>query len=233
MKRKHIKIIIVLTVLLLAAAAGLAIPALLHPGEDTEAIPVTGQPDAEADAGNPVMLPPGTGEDPSTPDPAPDTPVSDSTGTTDEPALNNPAQPTDSPANARAGMDGNPGTTDEPALNNPAQPTDSPANARAGMDGNSGTPDNLLAEADLTNQTWVEAKIEENRDLIADEDLDDFRAIIGKLDMNHINDILERRVAQDVPMEDALRTYLRSRLNAAEYERAKELFVTYEHLLFG
>lgn len=197
MKRKHIKIIIVLAVLLLAVAVGLAIPALLHPGEDTEAVPVALQP----------------GGEPGSTDAENESATSELGGTN---------------ATSSDASDPMPGTGDTSAPTD--QPGDTPASAGEGVDGNPG-PADPLAEADLTNQSWVEAKIAENLDRIADEDLDDFRTIIGKLDMDHINAILEGRIDPDI--EDSLRTYLRSRLNGAEYERAKELFVTYEHLLFG
>ena len=80
------------------------------------------------------------------------------------------------------------------------------------------------------NMAWVDQKIKEYEDQIDPADLEDFRTIIGKLDMGHVTEILEGGFTEE--NQNRLREYLLSRLTPDEYERAKELFITYSYLLF-
>ena len=60
--------------------------------------------------------------------------------------------------------------------------------------------------------------------------MDDFRSIIGKLDMDHAIALLDNPDAAEG--EEQLKAYLHSMLTAAEYGRAKELFFQYNYILF-
>lgn len=78
-----------------------------------------------------------------------------------------------------------------------------------------------------SREDWVEAKIEEYRDEIAEGDIADFRHIIGKLDMNYAMGLLDKENG-----ETHLKAYMRAKLTAQEYERSKELFLLYNYIIF-
>lgn len=77
---------------------------------------------------------------------------------------------------------------------------------------------------------WIEARIQEHRHEIHDDDLEDFRIIIGKLDMGHIKAIVNGEIPGD--MDQSLREYLLCQLDGREYERSKTLFLLYNHLMY-
>lgn len=77
---------------------------------------------------------------------------------------------------------------------------------------------------------WVEARIQKHRDEIHDDDLEDFRRIMKKLDLGHIGAIVNGEIAGD--MDQLLRDYLLSQLDSREYERSKTLFLLYNHLMY-
>jgi len=173
MKTKPIKIIMVVTVLLLAVAAGIIIPRWLHPGEETVAGP--GQ--------NTVQ----------------NQEISRNTPTENANTTEETAAPSEEPA-------------EEPLPDPSVEPLEEPPSAPP------------------AEQNWVEEKIALHRDQIADEDLEDFRLIMGKLDIDHVEAILEGRI--DPEIDNTLRAYLNDRLTPREYQRSKELFIDYEHLIF-
>ena len=76
---------------------------------------------------------------------------------------------------------------------------------------------------------WMDAKLEQYREQIDAEDLEDFESIIGKLDMDHAAALLDNPDAAEG--EEQLKAYLHSMLTADEYNRAKELFFKYDYIL--
>ena len=91
-------------------------------------------------------------------------------------------------------------------------------------------PEPLKAEAPQgPKESGIEQLIAEAGDEILPGDVEDFRRIISKLDLEYINSIVDEEL--DEENMDRLRAYLHSRLSDEEYRRAKELFVSYSHLL--
>ena len=84
-------------------------------------------------------------------------------------------------------------------------------------------------EGQSSKEGGIEQMIAEAGDEILPEDVEDFRRIISKLDLEYINSIVDEELNEE--NMDKLRVYLHSRLNDEEYQRAKELFVAYSHLL--
>ncbi len=87
-----------------------------------------------------------------------------------------------------------------------------------------------VKEEIIYSEDWVEQKINENRDAIDDADLNDFRTIIGKLDMDYISKLSENLGTEEGELE--FKGYLHSRLTDTEYSRSKELFIKYRDILF-
>lgn len=83
--------------------------------------------------------------------------------------------------------------------------------------------------ADDSLDRWLERKIEEHRDEIDDEDLDDFRAIVAKLNQRYIKTLAMDGFTGEE--QDALKEHMHQRLSDKEYARAKELFYKYSYLL--
>lgn len=79
-------------------------------------------------------------------------------------------------------------------------------------------------------QDWVEAKLEEHKDEIDQRDMEDFRIITAKLDMDHVIGLLNNPNVQEGKAH--LKDYLHSVLTKSEYGRAKELFFQYIYILF-
>ena len=77
---------------------------------------------------------------------------------------------------------------------------------------------------------WIDQRIAAVEAEVQPEDLADFKAIIGKLDVDYINRLVDEGL--DEVREAELRGYLHSRLTDGEYTRAKELFLDYNALLF-
>jgi hypothetical protein len=149
-------------------------------------------------------------------------------------------QPGDNPAD---GQSGNPGTATGPGNTNlgqsgkPTQPGDTdrptqPGDADAGA--KQAQPPVKEVFPDITDeqkrQQWIEAKLEEYKDEIDEADVEDFRRIIGKLDMSHAISLLDN---PDLAAGEAeLKAYLHSVLTDSEYQRTKQLFAKYNHILF-
>ena len=109
----------------------------------------------------------------------------------------------------------------------PEESTSLPKNRRAQETGHRTSGYN---KRDSNQEEWIEAKLEQYRDQIDEADVEDFRSIIGKLDMDHAIALLDNPDGQ--AGEEALKAYLRKTLTAEEYERAKELFFQYNYILF-
>ncbi len=82
---------------------------------------------------------------------------------------------------------------------------------------------------ETARQEWIEAKLEQYRDDIDDDDMEDFKNIIGKLDMTYAIDILDNPDTEKG--EEELKEYLRLMLRPKEYNRARELFFRYDFIL--
>lgn len=91
-----------------------------------------------------------------------------------------------------------------------------------------GTDINMPESTSSIGESWVEAKIRKHRDEIDDEDLDDFRRIYSKVDINFIQGLAKDGYTDEE--FEQLKSYLRSTLGG-DYERAKELFFNYSYLL--
>ena len=94
-------------------------------------------------------------------------------------------------------------------------------------------PDNKQPDPKATknkeSEDWVERKIQEHRNEIDDEDLEDFRRIYSRLNIAYIQSIMNEGL-DDEGMEK-LKSYLKNTLGRGDYERAKDLFYKYSYLL--
>ena len=95
---------------------------------------------------------------------------------------------------------------------------------------NEASGDTKHSIADESDYDWVEARIQKHRNEIHEDDLEDFRLIMNKLDLGHISAIVNGEIPGDV--EQLLREYLLSQLDGREYERSKTLFLLYNHLMY-
>ena len=77
--------------------------------------------------------------------------------------------------------------------------------------------------------SWMEMAIEANRDKIDQKDLDDFYAIIAKLDQTQIYAWADNGFTGEE--QKLLISHLHARLNDSEYVRAKQLFSEYNFIL--
>lgn len=75
---------------------------------------------------------------------------------------------------------------------------------------------------------WVERKIQEHRDEIDDDDLEDFRRLYSRVNIAYIQGIVNDGLDDEGMTQ--LKSYLRNTLGG-DYERAKELFYKYSYLL--
>lgn len=87
-----------------------------------------------------------------------------------------------------------------------------------------------VEEAALAKDEWVAAKLEQFKDRINAGDVEDFKNIIGKLDMDYAIALFDNSDGEAI--EDELKAYLRETLTPGEYERARELFFEYNYILF-
>lgn len=81
----------------------------------------------------------------------------------------------------------------------------------------------------LADNSWMEEKLRKYGDEIPEEDMRDFQSITGKLDMSYATSLLEDPGGEEGELR--LKQYLRYKLSPHEYERAKELFFTYNYIL--
>jgi hypothetical protein len=86
------------------------------------------------------------------------------------------------------------------------------------------------SQMEMYSQEWIELKIRENGHLIKDQDLQDFRSIIGKLDVEHMRSLMKESNSEK--MYENINNYLKSKLSMEEIERAKELFALYSKIVF-
>lgn len=77
---------------------------------------------------------------------------------------------------------------------------------------------------------WIDQRILETGAEVDAEDLEDFRLIVGMLDMPYVEGLVEEGL-NETSLEE-LRSYLYTQLGDQYYQRAKELFQTYQHLLY-
>ena len=77
---------------------------------------------------------------------------------------------------------------------------------------------------------WIDQRIMETGAEVAPEDLEDFRLIVGMLDMSYVEGLVKEGL-NETSLEE-LRSYLYAQLGGQYYQRAKELFQTYQHLLY-
>ena len=77
---------------------------------------------------------------------------------------------------------------------------------------------------------WIDQRIMETGAEVDAEDLEDFRLIVGMLDMPYVEGLVEEGL-NETSLEE-LRSYLYNQLGDQYYLRAKELFQTYQHLLY-
>lgn len=118
---------------------------------------------------------------------------------------------------AGGGEAGEPVAWDEVLAGDPASGAETPA---------AGGP-----EAEETpGLDWIDRRIAEVEAEVLPEDLADFKAIVGKLDVEYIDGLVDEGLDEERKAE--LRSYLQSRLTEEEYARAKELFLDYNALLF-
>jgi len=87
----------------------------------------------------------------------------------------------------------------------------------------------IVDDAVAATGTWMQMTIEANRDKIDDGDLDDFYAIIGKLNQSEIYAWANEGFTGEE--QKLLVAHMHSRLSDVEYERAKQLFSTYRFIL--
>jgi hypothetical protein len=84
------------------------------------------------------------------------------------------------------------------------------------------------AKENSQSESWVERKIQEHRDEIDDDDLEDFRRIYSSVDIGYIQGLTSDGLSAEETEE--LKAYLKRTLGG-DYERAKELFYEYSYLL--
>jgi len=199
MLRNKIKAMIITIAIAAAITGGIAIPAFLHPSEGN--VPDTLEEQQERTCVE-TMTPSNT--ETTTPEKAEtkDTSIGNTKATTD------PGKETDA--------------TKEQSTDQEQEISDQ--NIDESLDQSLPKPD-----TEYISQSWIEEKIQEHRDEIEDEDLEDFRRILGKLDMNYVSEVLEGQ--HEGEWDDLIRQHMRSRLSGCEYERAKELFELYSHLM--
>ena len=77
---------------------------------------------------------------------------------------------------------------------------------------------------------WIDQRIMETGAEVDPEDLEDFRLIVGMLDMSYVEGLVKEGL-NETSLEE-LRSYLYAQLGGQYYQRAKELFQTYQHLLY-
>lgn len=122
--------------------------------------------------------------------------------------------------------------------NQPEDTNDQPEETAGQPEESTGEPEETEEPEELletikdvqTREEWIEAKLEQYSDQIDEADVEDFRSIIGKLDMDHAVALLDN--PDGAQGEEQLKTYLRSTLTTEEYGRAKELFFQYNYILF-
>lgn len=86
-------------------------------------------------------------------------------------------------------------------------------------------------EPEESTAGWMEDRIARVSDQVADEDLEDFRRIMGKLDLGYVQSLADAGL--DEARTEELKSYLLRKLTYEEYQRSKELFGAYSHLLFA
>lgn len=84
------------------------------------------------------------------------------------------------------------------------------------------------AKENSQSGSWVERKIQEHRDEIDDDDLEDFRRIYSLVDIGYIQSLTNDGLSAEET--EQLKAYLKSKLGG-DYERAKELFYEYSYLM--
>lgn len=131
-----------------------------------------------------------------------------------------------------------PPNQDPPAVNEDKDPAANKVDldTRSGMDsqdqeeGPSARQElEVIEEAVVGEQTWMEEKLSQYEDEIPEEDMRDFEKITGKIDMSHALGFLDNPGGEEG--ETQLKQYLRSNLSSQEYERTKELFFLYNYIL--
>lgn len=201
------KWIIVILAVLLTVGAGLLVPVLMHSdGNVTIVVEPTGgkvntivPAETNVDAGDLVELPDGT-----------------SPGTVKSTPGKEIKKTPDTGLNGQSEIGG---SSQTPVLGEHRDPVDTDSK---GEDVDITEPTSAISES------WVEEKIRKHRDEINDEDLEDFRRIYSKVDINFIQGLAKDGYTDEE--FEQLKAYLRSTLRG-DYERAKELFFNYSYLL--
>lgn len=117
-------------------------------------------------------------------------------------------------------------------------PTVKSQNTEATQDGKA-TPKPMASEGSKIEPTpkatknsesvnWVDRKIQEHRDEIDDDDLEDFKRIYSSVNIGYIQSLMDAGL--DNEGMSKLKSYLKNTLGG-DYERAKELFYRYSYLL--
>ncbi len=103
-----------------------------------------------------------------------------------------------------------------------------PANTKAGSGKNSPANTPVPTKSQEQPSNWVEEKIQKHRDEIDPDDLADFRRIYPRVDIGYVQSAGKDGYTSEEMNE--VKAYLRSTLGG-DYERAKELFYKYNHLI--
>jgi hypothetical protein len=148
-----------------------------------------------------------------------ETPIVNSSEAVDATATSEPNTPSPSPK-----------ATSAPASNTPisSQETTAQASPVASPPADSPTAAVTDKEPELNNN-WLDNKIKEHESELDPDDVEDFKAIIAKLDQAHIEKLASGGFTEE---EIALLIkHMRQNLTDNEYTRSKELFSRYNYLL--
>lgn len=219
MKKRFLKVIIVFIILLAITALVLAITGVFRGSESDGYRNATGElsgtstpmpTDAESPTGLPspsISATPQSIETTPADSPSPIPEVIPTPGVTQKPEVSPSSTPKPTP-------------TSTPTPTPTATPTASPTPTV------SPTPE---ADDNTPDAEWLDKKIQKYIDEIDPQDLEDFQTIVAKLDQAYIQNLaIDGFSSEEL---DLMKAHLRSRLSDAEYERAKELFFTYNYLL--
>jgi len=87
----------------------------------------------------------------------------------------------------------------------------------------------LIEDAEDIDELWIENKIKEHEAEIDPKDLEDFRAILAKLDQAFIKELAIDGFTNEEAVQ--LINHMKQNLTDKEYVRSKELFKRYNYLL--
>jgi len=126
------------------------------------------------------------------------------------------------------------GKTDGNQPNDPVSTSDTRDQSGAYQNGNAAndgkTSNNEDKPVRKYSREWAEKKIQEHKDEIDPDDLENFRYIVGKLGEYRISSKLEGGLSEEEQSE--LYNYMKATLTEEEFETARQLFAEYNWILY-